>query len=57
MPIDRRTFSRLIALATAGAAVPVQSQRNLNIQIGHTGIATARVARAYLLKQGVAVRS
>src|SRR5688572_26065380 len=38
MQIDRRTFSRLVALAMAGAAVPVQSQRKLNIQVGHTGI-------------------
>ncbi len=35
MRIDRRTFSRLVALA---AAVPVQSQQKLNIQVGHTGI-------------------
>jgi len=38
MRIDRRTFSRLVALATAGAAVPVRSQQKLNIQVGHTGI-------------------
>jgi len=46
MRIDRRTFSRLVALATVGAAcpeqsrgaVPVQAQRKLNIRVGHTGI-------------------
>lgn len=43
MRIDRRTFSRLVALATAGAACPelsrvrAQSQK-LNIRVGHTGI-------------------
>jgi inosose dehydratase len=38
MRIDRRTFSRLVALATAGAAVPGHAQRTLNIRVGHTGI-------------------
>lgn len=38
MRIDRRTFSRLVALAAAGAVVPVQSQQKLNMQVGHTGI-------------------
>lgn len=38
MNIDRRTFSRLVALATAGVAVPVFSQQKLAIRIGHTGI-------------------
>jgi inosose dehydratase len=38
MRIDRRTFSRLVALATAGAAVPGYAQRTLNIRVGHTGI-------------------
>jgi inosose dehydratase len=38
MRLDRRTFSRLIALATAGAAVPGYAQRALNIRVGHTGI-------------------
>jgi inosose dehydratase len=46
MRIDRRTFSRLLALATVGAACPeqsrgavlLQSQRKLNIRVGHTGI-------------------
>ena len=38
MRIDRRGFSRLVALATAGAAIPVHSQQKLNIRIGHTGI-------------------
>jgi inosose dehydratase len=36
--IDRRTFSRLIALATAGAAIPLHAQQKLNIRVGHTGI-------------------
>jgi len=38
MRIDRRTFSRLVALATVGAAVPGHAQRKLNIRVGHTGI-------------------
>ena len=46
MRVDRRTFSRFVALATAGAACPdftrgavhAQSQKKLNIQVGHTGI-------------------
>jgi inosose dehydratase len=38
MRIDRRTFSRLVALAAAGAAVPGHAQRTLNIRVGHTGI-------------------
>ena len=38
MRIDRRTFSRVVALATAGAAVPAFAQRNLSIRVGHTGI-------------------
>lgn len=38
MNIDRRTFSRLLALATAGAAVPVHTQHKLSIRVGHTGI-------------------
>jgi inosose dehydratase len=38
MRIDRRTFSRLVALAAAGAAVPVDAQQKLNIHVGHTGI-------------------
>ena len=38
MRIDRRSFSRLVALAGIGAAVPLQSQRPLKIRIGHTGI-------------------
>ena len=38
MRIDRRTFSKLVALATVGAAVPVHSQQKLNIRVGHTGI-------------------
>jgi inosose dehydratase len=36
--IDRRTFSRIVALATIGAAVPVHAQQKLNIRVGHTGI-------------------
>jgi inosose dehydratase len=36
--MNRRTFSRLVALAGLGAAVPVYSQRALKIRIGHTGI-------------------
>ena len=38
MRIDRRTFSRVAALAAIGAAVPVDAQRKLNIRVGHTGI-------------------
>ena len=38
MRIDRRSFSRLVALAGIGAAVPLQSQRPLKVRIGHTGI-------------------
>ena len=38
MRIDRRTFSKLAALAAIGAAVPVEGQKKLNIRIGHTGI-------------------
>jgi len=46
MRIDRRAFSRLVALATVGAACPgqssgvvaAQSQKKLNIRVGHTGI-------------------
>jgi inosose dehydratase len=38
MRIDRRTFSRLVALATIGAAAPAQSQQKLTIRAGHTGI-------------------
>lgn len=38
MRINRRTFSRLVALATVGASIPVQSQQKLNIRVGHTGI-------------------
>jgi len=38
MRIDRRTFSRIVALATIGAAVPVHAQQKLNIRVGHTGI-------------------
>ena len=38
MRIDRRTFSRLIALGAVGAAVPLQAQRSLDIRVGHTGI-------------------
>jgi inosose dehydratase len=36
--VNRRTFSRLVALAALGAAVPVHSQRRLNVRVGHTGI-------------------
>jgi inosose dehydratase len=40
MNIGRRTFSRLVAFAAAGATCPmlVQAQRKLNIRVGHTGI-------------------
>jgi len=38
MKIDRRAFSRTLALAAAGAALPAHAQQKLNIQIGHTGI-------------------
>ena len=38
MRIGRRAFSRLAALAAAGASIPVHSQQKLNIRIGHTGI-------------------
>ena len=38
MRIGRRSFSRLVALAGIGAAVPLHSQRPLKIRIGHTGI-------------------
>jgi inosose dehydratase len=38
MRIDRRTFSKVAALAAIGAAVPVDAQRKLNIRVGHTGI-------------------
>jgi inosose dehydratase len=38
MRIHRRTFSRLVALAAAGAALPVHAQKKLNLRIGHTGI-------------------
>lgn len=38
MRIDRRTFSKVAALAAIGAAVPVEAQRKLNIRVGHTGI-------------------
>ena len=38
MRIDRRTFSKVAALAAMGAAVPVEAQRKLNIRVGHTGI-------------------
>jgi inosose dehydratase len=38
MRVDRRTFSRLVALGAAGAALPVQTQGKVNIRVGHTGI-------------------
>jgi inosose dehydratase len=38
MKVDRRTFSRIVALATIGGALPVDAQRKLNIHVGHTGI-------------------
>ena len=38
MKIDRRAFSRTLALAAAGAALPAYAQQKLNIRIGHTGI-------------------
>ena len=46
MNVDRRTFSRFVALAAAGAACPdlgrgdvhAQSQQTLKIPVGHTGI-------------------
>ena len=38
MRIDRRTFSKVAALAAIGAAVPVDAQPKLNIRVGHTGI-------------------
>src|SRR5687768_16319589 len=46
MRIDRRTFSRLAAFATVGAACPgqsrealaAQSPKKLNIRVSHTGI-------------------
>ena len=38
MRIDRRTFSRLVAAAAVGTALPVHAQKKLNIRIGHTGI-------------------
>lgn len=38
MKIDRRTFSRLVALAAAGATLPVHAQHKLNMRVGHTGI-------------------
>jgi inosose dehydratase len=38
MRVDRRTFSRLVALGTVGAAIPLHSQQKLNIRVGHTGI-------------------
>jgi inosose dehydratase len=38
MQIDRRAFSRTLALAAAGAALPAYAQQKLNIRIGHTGI-------------------
>ena len=38
MRIDRRTFSKVAALAAIGAAVPADAQRKLNIRVGHTGI-------------------
>ena len=38
MRVDRRTFSRLVTLAAAAAAVPLQGQQKLNIRVGHTGI-------------------
>src|SRR5688572_27922068 len=38
MKISRRTFSRLAAVATVGAAIPTHAQKKLNIRVGHTGI-------------------
>jgi inosose dehydratase len=38
MNIDRRTFARVAGMAMAGAAMPVQAQRKLNVRVGHTGI-------------------
>jgi inosose dehydratase len=38
MRIDRRTFSKMAALAAVGAAVPLEAQKKLNIRVGHTGI-------------------
>lgn len=38
MRIDRRTFSKVAALAAIGAAAPVRSQQKLDIRVGHTGI-------------------
>ena len=38
-------FSRLVALAAAGAALPVHAQKKLNIRVGHTGITRAPPCR------------
>ncbi len=38
-PVDRRTFTKTIAVALAGAAVPVvNAQKTRRLKVGHTGI-------------------
>ena len=38
MNIDRRTFAQVVGLGLAGAVLPAQAQRKLNVRVGHTGI-------------------
>ena len=38
-PVDRRTFTKTMAVALAGAAVPaVNAQQTRRLKVGHTGI-------------------